>query len=942
MSLGETTARTAAALSLLLLLCALPAAAFTESYAISAPSPVQLFRCASGDFSFSITNTGDIPSGYSVGFADAGVAYIRKAAVKSPFILNAGTSATIPVHLAMPCDGSDSTLQIVVDTVSGKRQVLPVTIAGVTAENAQLTLAGSDATVYPCQRATFTASLANPHNFTETYSLSVENALESTTLSASTATLAPGRSQDIAVSIRPTDCSLIGSFTPRLTARSGHSGHIGTLDLPLTILSEGTPQIVAPATAVSRGFPAELTFTIRNAGSIPATFSLAAQGMDGASVIPSSVTLDGSASAEALLLVENADASLTGGFPITITARSEETGDEAVHPLTLTVKRTLPIRGLSIIAGSLLGLLLALAIILAVAERVDKGAFKRKLSETLAAVTLKDVRARRKREQALRRMREERERQRKLKQIAALRREVARELRREYRMVSKRAPRKSSIAWRRWLKKAAWLLCAAALLAGAGFGIYHWYINRAAVGRWFIDAWGWMAGKSAAAWSWTRDSYASGAFDAYIPWLLYAACALAGIISLFILAYIVGRLRRSAMRKREEAQASESGAPASQVISADEKEIPRPISRGWRGVFVILGLFAIVALIAAAYHFRDILLQHMDATWAALGTLAVFSLIGFLWGRKARRIRMRSLSAGTEPHSVRLGWGTGIGEIAFVLNEHAEKLSLRVRKGLYESVYAEPGERLFQYFHIGHTHGAANFGKSHLRFSVPYAWMSRMGVSAADIRLVRFDNGAWVRLPTRIIEKNGKRVYFQADAESLPGQYAIIGKSSKPARRSRLPHVMVALVALLLAVSLVYISYPADNGPAVPGIPAQVWDADTTHKLDLSQFFNDPDGDGLAFSVEGNSHIVIDFQDAVAIMMPPNSWSGSDFVTFTATDGKGGEVRSNLVHLRVRDALIPLEWVPVAQRAISASLLVALLVLFSLFRKPILRAFSRK
>jgi len=79
---------------------------------------------------------------------------------------------------------------------------------------------------------------------------------------------------------------------------------------------------------------------------------------------------------------------------------------------------------------------------------------------------------------------------------------------------------------------------------------------------------------------------------------------------------------------------------------------------------------------------------------------------------------------------------------------------------------------------------------------------------------------------------------------------------------------------------------PVNDAPIFAGnITNQTIEYNTNKTLALSSYFSDVDGDTLNYSASGNSNIVITFSGATATLDPDADWTGSETVTFTATDG---------------------------------------------------------
>jgi len=75
--------------------------------------------------------------------------------------------------------------------------------------------------------------------------------------------------------------------------------------------------------------------------------------------------------------------------------------------------------------------------------------------------------------------------------------------------------------------------------------------------------------------------------------------------------------------------------------------------------------------------------------------------------------------------------------------------------------------------------------------------------------------------------------------------------------------------------------------------------------INLSKYFVDPDGDKLSYSNSELENIDAEYSGDNVILTPKEGFIGSEFVIFTADDGKGGKVDSNIIKLVVTAAKEP-------------------------------------
>lgn len=97
------------------------------------------------------------------------------------------------------------------------------------------------------------------------------------------------------------------------------------------------------------------------------------------------------------------------------------------------------------------------------------------------------------------------------------------------------------------------------------------------------------------------------------------------------------------------------------------------------------------------------------------------------------------------------------------------------------------------------------------------------------------------------------------------------------------------------------ITFIPNENPASPeeDMPNFEMEAGKNLTINLSRYFIDPDGDKLSYSNSELEHISIVYSGDNATLIPENGFIGSEFVIFTADDGKGGKVDSNIIKLIV-------------------------------------------
>ena len=274
--------------------------------------------------------------------------------------------------------------------------------------------------------------------------------------------------------------------------------------------------------------------------------------------------------------------------------------------------------------------------------------------------------------------------------------------------------------------------------------------------------------------------------------------------------------------------------------------------------------------------------------------------------------------------------------VSFVLQKPAEKLKLFVRKGKDKSVTVIPSKATHSFFRINSNVADDTFKEVKLSFKVKLSWLKRKEVANEDVKLVRFIDGKWLELSTELLNEDGKFAYFQSTSNTQ-GQFAVIG-NSKPKKKEKRTGLIV--LGALFAIAIVVVTVLAlTQQPQTPikGIPDQTIDVNGVLKLDLSKYFSDPDSDSLIFTASKTEHLKIDFSDSTAIISSELGWTGQDFATFFASDGKGGVAQSNKVLFNVKNPLIPQQYVPWAINGGVALLLLLIVVLLVKYKNQLLK-----
>ena len=79
------------------------------------------------------------------------------------------------------------------------------------------------------------------------------------------------------------------------------------------------------------------------------------------------------------------------------------------------------------------------------------------------------------------------------------------------------------------------------------------------------------------------------------------------------------------------------------------------------------------------------------------------------------------------------------------------------------------------------------------------------------------------------------------------------------------------------------------------------FDEDTRFKLDLANWFYDPDSDDLEYSASEVDNVKLKISNNLVTLTPEKNWYGIEEIVFYADDGKGGTAESRKFYVHVLD-----------------------------------------
>lgn len=326
-------------------LLALSPAFAVEDFTATGTARVLAFACSPAEGEITVSNTGDVPSAYEI--IAEGEARDWVMFVPETFTLGPGQTQRVQEFFAIPCDAEDRSLDVIIATTD-LELVLTQDIIVQTPNNLELIPQVFTQSVLPCDAADFSFTLHNPAEFAETYRLKLLDAPDEAALSDETLTLLPNTNKTIAVTIRPTDCTLSGEFTPVLLVTTEKSRIQAEIEMFLQINDSDIPELAPGVKTIRAGFAAqEAGFDIVNTGDRITTYLLSIDGPTWISVQPEQVTIDPRDREKAKLVLQPTEAVPPGTYPITLTAEVETTGTQytkefiiKLGPPTLTEQLT--------------------------------------------------------------------------------------------------------------------------------------------------------------------------------------------------------------------------------------------------------------------------------------------------------------------------------------------------------------------------------------------------------------------------------------------------------------------------------------------------------------------------------------------------------------------------------------------------------------------------
>ncbi|MBI4151129.1 PGF-pre-PGF domain-containing protein [Candidatus Woesearchaeota archaeon] len=318
---------------MLVLLASSVSGQFVEDFSVSSEPILYSFQGTPADSHFSITNTGNTVSGYSLSVVASEAA---SWATMGPlqFALEPGKTQIVLLHLNIPRDADSGTykLQTVFTTTFGSTTTVTQKVKIDIPYNLEME-APESATIKPCGTATYPITLFNTGAFAETYALTVgKNVADYVTFSADDVIIGAGKNALVTLTLHPTDCTLFGVHDFSVFGVADSTNAEAELPLLFEITNPFIPEVTLEDTRLTTE-AGTLNFTVANTGDSKATYQVALTGASFLSVAPTSITLG--ANEETTLTVTSKGAGVQE-VPVVLTLTTNDIAFE--EDFTITIK----------------------------------------------------------------------------------------------------------------------------------------------------------------------------------------------------------------------------------------------------------------------------------------------------------------------------------------------------------------------------------------------------------------------------------------------------------------------------------------------------------------------------------------------------------------------------------------------------------------------------
>ena len=182
-------------------------------------------------------------------------------------------------------------------------------------------------------------------------------------------------------------------------------------------------------------------------------------------------------------------------------------------------------------------------------------------------------------------------------------------------------------------------------------------------------------------------------------------------------------------------------------------------------------------------------------------------------------------------------------------------------------------------------------------------------VKAIDyIKNFNYSRIGWCGLLTLILLVLTVTAFITVGALKTKKNYKIKRIKVSVLKKIKILNAAIIFLIILAVLSLILVGTPNMNAyyeePLQVGHEASPlvheWRQNSDYKINLNNYFEDPDLDPLSYTASQPDHIAISIDaSGVATFRPEINWAGTEQVVFTADDNKGGFVDSPIMTLHI-------------------------------------------
>ncbi len=865
---------------------------------------LNIFQCSSQDFDIKIINTGNTVSNFLI--QQTGKAAKWNYLSQNIFILLPGEEKIIKNSLNVPCNSYGTYYLTTIISTDNQDKYIKQVINVLKPQNIDFKNGVFEQTIEACKTAKFTLELFNPANFSETYSLKINDKIKETKLSDEKVMLNGLESKNISIEVNPTDCELNGELFLPLEVRTENTKLIGDLDLKLIILPAKITKVDGPDKISIDYVESKHQVNITNQLNKTEKYTLSIDGANWFKLDNTTLTLNKDET-KTFNIISNPPATVTQGSYNLKLIIKDQSGKETIKNFVFNLKKPIPRTTLyKYIGFGVGGILLIIIIVILLYQAFSKSA------------------------------REKRKRLRLSKE--KIKKELEKELKLEYKLV----PR-SELRAKRTKKffKVIGVLFLLALFITTAILSFYFRDHRLLV------------------------KYNSWIYLLSISVVLVLIILIVGCFTIFRSEEKKQELAKQKEKQEKERQRNEQWKEQERTkLEAwkleEQKRLRLEIDQGYKENYKLINkkdiaelkkvktnlswfywtilLFILVGAGVLSWYFKDFLISYKVYSINSAIILVIVVVIHLVISSR-RKVQKWKLVSERTKQTMSVA-SKGLLQFLFSLNNSVEGLKLRVLKSK-KNVHVIPGKNIYQYFNVEANVEEDLFDKTNYSFKVSKSWLQNKSVSKDDVKLVRFVDDKWINISNEVVSEDNKFVYYLANTNYI-GQFAIIGKEKSVVKtkesRSWVGYLSLGLLLVIIISLITFVATKTEDPTHLKGVPDQSWEKDTTRQLNLSPYFKDPDNDKLVFSlVEKPDHIQVDIYDNVVVLTPELNWNGQEYIRFKTTDKEGKSTESNRVRLEVNKSLIPKLVRKYALQILGVLLIAALLLIVIVFRRSILR-----